>query len=314
MRFRNIFILGGSLAVLAGLFVTDPDKGASTGIWLITLASAVLAVAFAHLARKGLFDYPEADMGELARKAKESPIGAAIIFASICLVIYGLLGLFGRAAQAQDVRTFIPVAAWQQLPSLKREQVDHWPDHPDPPVLAALIEHESCISLTHSRCWNPGSRLKTAREEGAGLGQITRAWRADGSLRFDTLAELRAKHPALRDWSWSNVYARPDLQLRAVVLLNRDNYLQVARVVAAPGARLDFADAAYNGGMSGVMNERRACALAAGCDPQQWFGHVEHHCLKSRQALYGQRSACDINRHHVRDVRLVRQPKYRGLL
>lgn len=85
-------------------------------------------------------------------------------------------------------------------------------------------------------------------------------------------------------------------------------------MVRSPINRLAFADAAYNGGMGGVQKERRACGLKTGCDPQQWFGHVEHVCLKSRRVLYGNRSACDINRHHVHDVINVRSVKYRGWL
>jgi hypothetical protein len=37
---------------------------------------------------------------------------------------------------------------------------------------------------------------------------------------------------------------------------------------------------------------------------------VERHCLKSRQPLYGNRSACDINREHVKNVFQVRLAKY----
>ena len=43
---------------------------------------------------------------------------------------------------------------------------------------------------------------------------------------------------------------------------------------------------------------------------QQWFGHVEHTCMKSRAPLYGNRSACDINREHVNLVMRVRSAKY----
>ena len=193
------------------------------------------------------------------------------------------------------------------------ERLAGWPDHPRPEVLPALVEHESCISLRHSRCWNASSRLKSAREEGAGLGQITRAWNADGTLRFDALAEMRARHPGLREWSWANVYQRPDLQLRAVVLKSRDDFRALA-VIADPVERLAFADAAYNGGMGGVQRDRRACQVTTACDPQRWFGHVEGTCTKSRAALYGGRSACDINRHHVHDVLVTRSPKYRGWL
>ena len=128
------------------------------------------------------------------------------------------------------------------------------------------------------------------------------------------LAEMRDRHPALREWSWQNVYQRPDLQLRAVVLKVRGDFQALRIMVDDEWQRLAFADAAYNGGLGGVQRERRACGLRDGCDPEQWFGHVERICLKSRQPLYGGRSACDINRHHVVDVLLVRAPKYEGWL
>ena len=245
--------------------------------------------------------------------AGENPIGAGLALIALAIVAYGLMGLFGGLARAQDVRAYIPAAAEAHRSAFQAEQARHWPDHPRRELLPALVEHESCITLRHSRCWNPSSRLKSAREEGAGLGQITRAWHPDGRLRFDALQEMRERHPALREWSWANVYQRPDLQLRAVILKTRGDF-QALRVVEDHGQRLAFADAAYNGGMGGVQKERRACGLKAGCDPQQWFGHVEHTCLKSRAPLYAGRSACDINRHHVHDVLVVRSPKYRGWL
>lgn len=168
--------------------------------------------------------------------------------------------------------------------------------------------------MTHPRCWNSTSRLKSAREEGAGLGQITRAYNSDGSIRFDALAELRTKHRlALSELTWHNVYTRPDLQIRAVVLKMGDNYKQFAPYGASSLESYAFADAAYNGGVGGVNKERRACMTIKGCDPNKWFGHVEKYCMKSKVALYGQRSACDINRHHVTDVLLTRAPKYRLL-
>lgn len=313
VRFRHLFLLGGSALVLSALYLTDPDQGITTGMLLLALVTPLLAVGFVHLARKALHDYPEADARSLFRKAGEHPIGAGLALIALAIVAYGLMGLFGGMARAQDVRTFIPPQADVHRLTLKIEQVQHWRDHPKPETLPALIEHESCISLKHSRCWNPRSKLKSAREEGAGFGQITRAWHPDGRLRFDALAELRERHPALREWDWANVYDRPDLQLRAVVLKSRDDFRALA-VVADPMERLAFADAAYNGGLGGVQRERRACGLKAACDPQRWWGHVEQTCLKSRAPLYGTRSACDINRHHVHDVLKVRAPKYRGWL
>mgnify|MGYP000016938674 CR=1 FL=1 len=307
MRFRHKFMIFGSAAVLAALYLTDPDQGIGTGMILLSLVTPILALAFAHAARKALFDYPEADMRTLLKKCLESPTGAGLAFLGLCLVLYGTLGLFGKSAHAA-----IPPNAAIYAPMLKTEQIRFWADHPLPSLLAGLVEQESCLSLTHSRCWSPSSKLKNSREEGAGVGQITRAYRADGSLRFDSLADMRRQYPSLSEWSWDNVYARPDLQFRGLVLMSRANY-QALRAVALTDARLAMADAAYNGGLAGVQNERRACQVTPGCDPQQWFGHVELTCLKSRAPLYGQRSACDINREHVKLV-FVRAVKYAGVM
>jgi hypothetical protein len=308
IRFRYLFLIGGSAVVLAALYLTDPDQGISTGMLMLSLVSPILAVGFTHLARKALHDYTDADAKSLFHKAGEHPIGAGLALIALAIVTYGLLGLFGSVARAA-----VPDRALQHLPTLRAEVDRNWSQMIYPAYFGGLIEHESCISLTHSRCWSPTSRLKSQREEGAGLGQITRAWHPDGRLRFDALQEMRDRHPGLRELDWSNIYQRPDLQMRAVVLKVRGDYRSLS-MVRSDSVRLHFADAAYNGGLGGVQRERRACEVKPGCDPQYWFGHVEEVCLKSRQPLYGGRSACDINRHHVKDVIFKRAPKYEALI
>ncbi len=307
-------IVLGTLVVVGALFYTDPDGGLSTGMLLLSVATGMVAVAAAHIARKGLFDY--IDLRLFAQQALHSATGAGLVFVGVCAVICALLLTFSAGLRAQDVRTFMPPAATLQLPTLAQELRQHWPAVPDVGYVGALIEHESCITLRHSRCWQPTSRLKTRREEGAGLGQLTRAWRSNGRLRFDALAEARRAHPALQALHWDTIYARPDLQMRTVVLMSKRNFDAVVPASAHVHAlhRLAFADAAYNGGLAGVRQERRACGLTTGCDAAQWFGHVEQLCLKSHAALYGGRSACDINRHHVRDVLTTRMPKYSAAL
>jgi hypothetical protein len=209
----------------------------------------------------------------------------------------------------------VPERAHQYIPLLKEQIQELLPNFPYPHYFGGLIEHESCITLRHSRCWSPTSRLKTHREEGAGLGQLTRAYNSDGSLRFDALAEAKRLDPrGLRELSWDTVYSRPDLQLRVIVLMVKRDWNTLGKLVNNDYARLAMTDAAYNGGLMGLLNERRACALKQGCDPHQWFGHVETTCLKSKRPLYGNRSACDINRHHVKDVLENRMPKYKELL
>ena len=312
-RHRTLLVWLVPLGVIAGLWAMDPDGGTSTKDWGMRILAGVVIIALSHWVRRAYFDYPEADVRTLFRTAGKSSTGAGLALVAVAIFLFGILMLFAGRAGAQDLRTHIPTQAHQHLPTLAAEKARFWPDHPRAELLPALIEHESCLRLTHPRCWNPTSRLKSAREEGAGLGQITRAFRPDGSTRFDALAEMRDRHPALREWSWENVYQRADLQLRAVVLKMRDNFQFFRRLGVDAGEALWFADAGYNGGNGGVQSDRRACKMKPGCDPGRWIGHVELTCTKSHAALYGNRSACDINRHHPRDV-WARAPKYRGLV
>ena len=304
---RRIFLFGGVLLAAIVSLLTDPDSGLATALGGIALVQGVWAVAAAHWARKAVLDYPEADWRPLLRRAGESPTGAGLALLAGAIIFVGLLAVFAPRAHAGE----IPSGARLYAPILRAEQVRLWPSHPAPHVLAGLVEQESCVSLRSRSCWNPAARLKSAREEGAGMGQITRAFRDDGSIRFDALADLSAAYgDELAGLSWATIYQRPELQLRAIVLMSRD---AAARFRAAP-AMIAFGDAAYNGGAVGVQKERRACALKRGCDSGQWFGHVELVCLKSRRPIYAGRSACDINREHVRNVLLVRSEKYRALM
>ncbi len=230
------------------------------------------------------------------------------------IALFGFLLVVSTAAKAQDVRTYVPPACWENLKVLKQAQRTHWPDHPDPATLPALGEHESCVSLKSARCCNPQAQLKSQREEGGGIPQITRTYRKDGSLRFDALQEIKEQHPVLRELTWENLYKRADLQNAVLTLKSRDNYVYFLQFVPDKAVALDFGDAGYNEGNGAVQRDRRACAITPGCDPKRWFQHVEMHCTNSHEALYGQRSACDINRHHVQDVRITRKAKYERLM
>lgn len=218
--------------------------------------------------------------------------------------------LISGFCNALDVNKDIPQRAYQYLPTVKQETTNLIPNLPTTGYFGALIEHESCISLTHSRCWSPSSRLKTDREEGIGFGQLTRTWKKDGSIRFDVVSELSRKYTVLKDLNWSNIRERPDLQIKAIILLWNEGYKNLYQV-KDDSLRVHFADAAYNGGRGDVNRERTICGLKKDCDPQVWFGNVETTCVKSTKALYGNRSPCDINRHHVKDVIKTRLPKYR---
>lgn len=128
LRFRHLFMIGGTFIVMLYLFLSDPNGGNLTVPFLAKLATPVIAVWFAHLARRALFDY--ADMASILRKAKETATGAGLVFLGICLVIFGLLGLFGSQVYAQDVNTYIPTQAVKYVPVLRTEQIAYWSIHP----------------------------------------------------------------------------------------------------------------------------------------------------------------------------------------
>lgn len=220
-----------------------------------------------------------------------------------------LLALIAAPAGAQNVKTYVPKQAYALLPELRAVQEKVWPDAPMPSFLGAQGEQESCISLTHSKCWNPRSELKTSRENGVGIFQVTRAFRADGSIRFDKQSELRAAYPSLRGWTWAMRYD-PGYQLLAVVEMDHGIYKRVSGATNTT-ERLAFTLSAYNGGESGVRQDRLLCRNTAGCHPDLWFGNVEKYSLKTRKvnAGYGE-SAFSINRGYVRNVIFLRRPKY----
>lgn len=293
--------------VVVWYWLTDPDGGAETTARLQRLAWLLAGVPLiVYALRRAL---AEAVRGrELAQMVKEGNVAAGIALAGL-YVFTGLLFLAvaGYARAADD----LPPAARPLLPLLKAEQVAYWSDHPAAAVLGALVEQETCPNLRHRMCWSPRAELRTEREYGFGLGQKTVAYRADGSTRFDAWRETREREgPALAGWTWEQRYdAR--LQLRAVVLDNRDCYRHISRLVPDAEAALAMCDAAYNGGYGGLLDDRRRCAAHPGCDPDQWFGNVEQTSGKSRVRWRGYgASAFEINRGHVRAVMIERRPRY----
>lgn len=220
------------------------------------------------------------------------------------LILYSLTSIASTS-------TYIPPKAFKYFSVINNELNRVFPELTLKHYIPSLIEHESCISLKHKRCWEPTSELLSAREQGVGLGQLTRAYRLNGSIRFDSLKEIRTRHmQELRELSWENIKQRPDLQIRAMILMVKNNY-NALRTVTGPVNRLKMTDSAYNSGLGNVNKERIVCGLAKDCNPQYWDNNVERYCQKSKKPLYGGRSACDINSHHVHDVFNNKMPKYK---
>jgi hypothetical protein len=216
-----------------------------------------------------------------------------------------------RLASAVDVSKDIPANAFSILPEISKQVNLLWDTHPNKAYFPALIELESCVSYTSTRCFSPTSKLKSTREEGAGLGQITRTYNNDGSIRFDMISEMAARYAELRQLTWENVYTRPDLQIRAIVLMSKGDDRTLS-AVKDPMERLKFVDASYNQGVGRTLKERMICGLRKGCDPQKWDGNVAL-VTTATGIIYG-RPAYEISRHHVEQTTTVRINKYKNYL
>lgn len=198
----------------------------------------------------------------------------------------------------------VPANAPAHLMTVKAVQAQYWPDHPNPAYLASQIETESCVSLTARLCWSPHAELKTSREYGFGLGQIT------VTPAFNNFTAARQLAPELKSWQWADRFdARK--QVVTLVLMDRTLYRSCTKLMTTGREAYACALASYNGGLGGTMADRRLCANTQGCDPRKWFGNVERTSLKAKKPVSGYgKSFFDINRAYPVAIMDQRRPKY----
>lgn len=93
MRFRNIYIVLGSLLTLALLILTDPDTaliqnlgmGAGTVNSLVFLFKGILGSTLLFVTGKAMMDYKVADFEQLGERAQLTPEGAGKYAIAIAL-------------------------------------------------------------------------------------------------------------------------------------------------------------------------------------------------------------------------------------
>ena len=214
------------------------------------------------------------------------------------------LFLIGLVMSTNVLAAEVPKNFLYHKDTLVKVMQTSWNDISIPSVIPGLIEQETCYSLTHSKCWSRFAKLETSREYGFGLGQLT------VTSRFNAFEEAKTLDSRLKDWKWDDRF-NAEYQMIAIVAMLKRNF----RVFRSAEKEIDqyaFALAAYNGGVGGIQSDQRICRNTKGCNPNLWFGNVEHTSLKKKTAVagYGQ-SFFDINRKYPVNILNVRRFKYK---
>jgi len=218
------------------------------------------------------------------------------------MVVQGLIACTLLTVSVAHAR--LPGNTNRDLPVLKTSAQYLWPEFAHVHLLAGQVEQESG--------WKSRAELRTSREYGFGYGQFTTVYNSDNSERFNKWRELRSQYSELAGWVWDKRFD-PYIQLSAVVLLDRSLFRSLPGGVTGPD-REDMTFAAYNGGLGGVLSERRLCAAKPRCNPNRWTGHVALHSNKSRTRHKGYgKSFFEINREYPVLVR-KRGEKYKHAL
>lgn len=149
---------------------------------------------------------------------------------------------------------------------LYRELLDaHWSGMPLPHLPCGQVEQESS--------WKERATLKTSRELGSGLTQMTIAYRSDGSERFNIYREA-VKWRALRGWDWQSDPYNVRYQLTFLVLQDRSNFTTMRTMFLNDTEAWKAALICYNAGPGRVMS-RRSVARIRGQPMDRWTGGLD---------------------------------------
>lgn len=178
------------------------------------------------------------------------------------------------------------------LPVFEQVLDQHWIQAPMTHIMCGQVEQESG--------WRPKAELKTYREYGFGLGQITI------TSRFNNFEAARKLKP-LKNWAWEERFD-PECQLIYLTITDRSNYSQLRPHFDSIEDTWAASLVAYNAGMGTVLQRR---AIAPATLRRRWFLGLDSVFLKHEdRLLYGKPLGQARNEYPIKVFK--RAAKYRS--
>ncbi len=280
------------LFALTLLFYKGDYEAIVGAIYILTVVSFTALIG--HYIRKALFPY--ADIQVAWKKALETPLTSALVWIAMLAFLFGIIALAaGVINPAKASAATEPTAkAKRYLPALKDAFNAHWPDAPLRHYAGGQIEQESAG-------WNERAELKTSREYGFGLGQIT------VTSRFNN---FKAAQRIFKDWKWEDRF-NVKYQLGYAVITDRSNFKEVSRLFRDDDSRWRGSLVAYNAGYGTVL-QRRALAIRTGVPHDRWAGGLDQVAMPYEQKLLYGRPLAKMRNEYPHIICDVRAPKYLG--
>ena len=180
-------------------------------------------------------------------------------------------------------------------------QKQHWNACSLPWTMAGQVEQESN--------WKTKATLKTSRELGRGLGQLTITYKQDGSERFNTYRDA-VRMRALKGWDWQQDPYHARFQLTYLVITDRSHFAVIRPQFGNDKEASAAVLVAYNAGFGTVLKRIAAARQAGQARPYLWFGGLDQVRSPGEGVLLYGKDLGDTRNEYPRKV-LQKAEKYR---
>lgn len=262
--------------------------------------------------------WPSFHKSNLLREIEKSSIASAMAFVAFIIFTMFLIWITMQSVahgatlcQKQTVDKAKPY-----LSMMADTFNQYWPDAPMKYIEPGKLDRETaCPNI--KKCWNPYVELKTSREWGIGLSEITKTWNKDGTVRFDNWTEAKRKYKEqLAGWNFEGD-AKYEAKYHIIysILEDKGNYKRMAILFENTIDRWAGTLVSYNAGGGRVNSRFAICKITEGCDTSKWFGGLEtvSSSAEKKSVIYGVSLQKRVNDYPF-DVIFKRSLKYIGEL